>query len=410
MITKTAYHADTMTQAGLINSNLQLPLPDDNALKISNELRERIVTGINKRGGKLGFDHYMRYCLYEPGLGYYSSGARKIGPDGDFITAPEISPVFSKCLANQCAEILDGIGSGCILELGAGTGKMAVDMLAELERQRVLPEQYFILEISADLKRRQQQLLKDALPCMLERVTWLDSIPEQPFTGIILANEVLDALPVKRFKKKHNRFYELKVKYDQDSFQWTAGKADRDLQSRIGDIEAGLASPIPNGYTSELNTELHSWLNGISAPLNQGIMLLIDYGYHQADYYHPEHSDGTLLCHYRHHVHADPFFFPGLQDITVSVNFTALAECADSLNLAIAGYTTQTCFLIACGLDKYIADINALDIKAQVGLSQQVRKLTMPEQMGERFKVMALSKNYNKALTGFSFTDCRSSL
>jgi len=396
-----------MTQSKLLKTESILPVPDQDALIQSEKLIERIKQALRKQGGVISFDEYMNMVLYEPGLGYYSAGSRKFGSEGDFVTAPELSPIFSQCLANQCAEILNELGSGTILELGAGTGAMARDILLELEKQNSLPDNYLILEVSADLKQRQQDELKETIPHLLERVVWLDALPKEGISGVILANEVLDALPVKRFKKLATGFKEMKVGLGVDQFVWVESDAEDKLLNSLKRIEDDLSTSFPENYISEINTQLEQWLNGLEEVLNKGVMLFIDYGYSAAEYYHPERMDGSLLCHYRHRVHADPFYYPGLQDITSSANFTAIAECADSIGLHVSGYTNQTYFLFGCGLEDLLADMNQLEIKAQTKIAQQVRVLTMPEEMGERFKVMALTKDYDNVLKGFALMDQR---
>jgi len=392
------------------NIDSTLPVPEREALLQSEKLISHIKDLIKQQGGMIGFDQYMSNALYEPGLGYYSAGSCKFGAEGDFVTAPEISPLFAQCLAYQCAQVLNELDSGAILELGAGTGKMASDLLLELEKLGLLPESYFILEVSADLKQRQQQLLNETIPHLVEKVVWLDALPDKPFTGLILANEILDALAVRRFKKMSASFKELKVGLNNDAFIWVEDDVDAELEKALVQLEGELPAPLAEGYISEINTDIKKWLSGLESVLEQGVILFIDYGYSNAEYYHAERTDGSLLCHYRHRVHADPFFYPGLQDITASVNFTAVAESADSLGLHVNGYTNQAYFLFGCGLENLFANIDSLDIKSQTEIAQQVRKLTLPEEMGERFKVMALTKNYEQPLTGFSMLDLRNRL
>ncbi len=396
-----------MTQSKLRKTESILPVPDQDALNQSEKLIECIKAALYEQGGTISFDEYMRLALYEPGLGYYSAGSRKFGSKGDFVTAPELSPIFSQCLAHQCVQILNDLGTGTILELGAGTGSMARDILLELEKQNSLPDKYLILEVSADLKQRQQENLTETIPHLLERVVWLDTLPEEGISGVILANEVLDALPVKRFKKSATGFKEMKVGLGDNQFIWVESDAEEELINSLHRLEEGQPALFPENYISEINTPLEQWLKGLDSVLNKGVMLFIDYGYSAAEYYHPERMDGSLLCHYRHRVHTDPFYYPGLQDITSSVNFTAAAESADAIGLHVSGYTNQTYFLFGCGLEELLADMNQLDIKAQTKIAQQVRILTMPEEMGERFKVMALTKEYDHVLRGFALMDQR---
>lgn len=396
-----------MTQSKPLNIDNILPVPEQDGLLQSEKLVSHIKGLIKEQGGMIGFDQYMSTVLYEPGLGYYSAGSRKFGAEGDFVTAPEISPLFSQCLAYQCAQVLNELGAADILELGAGTGAMARDLLLELEKLGLLPESYFILEVSADLKQRQQELLNKAIPHLIDRIIWLDSLLEKPFSGLILANEILDALAVRRFKKTSGVFKELKVGLNNDGFIWVEDEADTELGKALSQLDGELPEALADNYVSEINTDLQKWLSGLESVLQRGVMLFIDYGYSTQEYYHPDRTDGSLLCHYRHRVHADPFFYPGLQDITTSVNFTVVAECADSLGLHVNGYTTQAYFLFGCGLENLFPDVGTLDIKSQTEIAQQVRKLTLPEEMGERFKVIALTKDYEQSLIGFSVMDQR---
>jgi SAM-dependent MidA family methyltransferase len=399
-----------MTQSKRLKTESALPEPDRDALQQSEKLFACISDVIQEQKGVIGFDQYMNMVLYEAGLGYYSAGSRKFGAEGDFVTAPELSSLFSQCLAHQCAEILGKLGSGIILELGAGTGTMAGALLLELEKNNSLPEKYYILEVSADLKQRQQEYLRQTLPHFIEQIIWLDAIPEVALTGVILANEVLDALPAQRFKKTVDGFKELKVGVSDNEFIWVEDSADKKLVKTLEQLECSLPTPFPEGFISEINTQLNEWLSALEVTLERGVILFIDYGYSAAEYYHPERVDGSLLCHYRHRVHADPFFYPGLQDITCSVNFTAVAECAHALGLHVSGYTNQTYFLFACGLEQLLSGMHEHDIKTQTKIAQQVRTLTMPEEMGERFKVLALTKKYTNALRGFSLMDQRARL
>ncbi len=396
-----------MTQSNPLNIDPALPVPEQDALLQSKRLVARIKDLIKEQGGMIGFEQYMSTVLYEPGLGYYSAGSLKFGAAGDFVTAPEISSLFSQCLAHQCGQVLDELGLGSILELGAGTGVMARDLLLELEKIDLLPESYFILEVSADLKQRQQELLNQSIPHLMERVIWLDSLPEKQFSGLILANEILDALAVRRFKKTSGSFKEIKIGLNIDEFIWIEDDADTELKNELAQLENKLPELFPENYISEINMDLAKWISGLEKVLQRGVMLFIDYGYSTPDYYHPDRTDGSLLCHYRHRVHSDPFFYPGLQDITASVNFTAVAECADAIDLHVSGYTNQAYFLFGCGLENLLADMTTLGIKSQTETAQQVRKLTMPEEMGERFKIIALTKDYDQTLIGFSIMDQR---
>ncbi len=331
----------------------------------------------------------MEMALYEQGLGYYVAGSRKIGKSGDFITAPEISPLFSQCLANKCLDVLSK-SQGDILELGAGSGMMAVDLMLELELESSLPKHYYILDLSPELKLRQQQTIKKRAPHLLPYFTWLDKLPTS-FKGVIIGNEVLDAMPVELFTIQKENIYQHQVVWKNDQLTEQLNPAPKQLSKAVNNLNIE-SSDSP--YTSEINLNLDGWLEALSQCLTQGIIILIDYGYTASEYYHPDRRKGTLICHYQHHVNESPLFHPGLQDITANVNFTAVAESADRAKLQVLAYTTQAAFLASNQLEKFF--MRALDKmpKNQYKLAQQVRMLSLPSEMGERFKVITLGKGY----------------
>ena len=376
-------------------------VPDEAALAHSEQLQSLIRKEI-KQSGVMPFDRFMELALYAPGLGYYTAGSQKFGEAGDFVTAPEISSLFSQCLANQCAQVLSETG-GSLLEFGAGSGIMAAHVLKQLEQLKCLPEHYYILDLSPDLKSRQQQTINKLAPHLYERVIWLDRLPDK-FTGVMLGNEVLDAMPVSLFRKQDGQVLEQCVDDIDGQLQpvWrtapeTLLKAVRRLEQRYGDFE--------DGYTTEINLRLQGWLQTLSASLQQGAIVLIDYGYSGNEYYHPDRSMGTLICHYRHRAHDDPFKLIGLQDITANVDFTAVHQSAGDAGLQLAGYTTQANFLMATGLESLLAAYSPEDSETFLRITQGVKVLMMPTQMGERFKVIGLSKNFDRPLQGFSVRD-----
>ena len=391
-----------MRQSKPSDINLSLPIPDSEAKFHSQKLSKYIKQIIDEKGGSIGFDEYMNLALYQPNLGYYNSSTQKFGTEGDFVTAPQISTIFSKCLASQCTQILEDFKNPIILEIGAGTGIMAKDLLLDLEKHNSLPEKYLILEISEDLKSRQQNLLKQSIPQYIDNIVWLDSLPKKKFNGLIIANEVLDALPVKRFKKESNLFKEVKVTSINNNFHWVDTLVCDELKIFLENIERKLSKTFVEDYCSEINIGLKIWLDSLQSVMNKGVILLVDYGYSMSDYYHPSKFDGNLLCHYRHYAHNDPFFYPGLQDITASVDFTSVAEYAEEIGLNLNGYTNQTYFLFSCGLENLVPNMDLLDMRLQTEVSQELRTLIMPDEMGERFKFMALTKEYNRDLLGFS--------
>ena len=392
---------------------LELPelTPDEAAH--SERLTACIAAAIGRADGWLSFAEFMRMALYEPGLGYYSAGARKFGAAGDFVTAPEVAPVFSRCLAVQCAEVLRDLGADAgVLELGAGSGAMACDLLLELERRHALPSRYSILDVSADLRERQRAALAAAAPHLLERVRWLDGLPAEPFDGLIVANEVLDALVVERFVVRGGRVMALGVTHDAASgrLRLVERPAPSKLEHAVQGLEAELGRAFPDGYASEINLGLGDWLAAVAATVRRGVLIFVDYGLPRREYYAAERSRGTLLCHFRHRFHEDALARVGLQDITAWVDFTAIAEAADGAGLDVAGYTTQAHFLIGCGLEEFVAHVADLDLVERVNLSRQAMVLTLPGEMGERFKVIALAKDYDAAPRGFRVRDLRHTL
>ncbi len=387
-----------------------LPVPDVDAIEHSRQL-ETLIKNEIKSLKSIPFSRFMELALYTPGLGYYSAGSNKIGQFGDFTTAPEISPLFSRCIAKQCAQVLPLLEKKNILEFGAGTGKMATDILLELAQINNLPDNYFILETSADLRQRQQATVKKHANHLFELVKWLDQPPSNSYEGIILANELLDAMPVHLFQAQKNAATELHVTLANDQFTLNKGDTDNAfLKNQISRITKNL----PDTYVSEINLAANAWIRSAQNFMKKGLILIIDYGYPEHEYYHPQRTSGTLMCHYRHHAHSNPFILIGLQDITAHINFTALAECADDAGLNVSGYTTQAFFLIGCGLETMTQALSGDDLKQQIELSQQIQKLTLPTEMGERFKALALTKQLPKELErdliGFKQTDQRARL
>ena len=380
----------------------RLPEPGEDASAHSRALLETIRRELEQRGGRMPFDRYMELALYAPGLGYYTAGARKFGAAGDFVTAPEVSPLFGCCLARQAQQVLQALGGGDLLEFGAGTGRLAVDILAELERLDCLPERYRIVDLSPDLRARQRATLAAELPHLLDRVVWMDGFPESGFRGVVVANELLDAMPVHRFRIAGAEIREQFVEWSDGHLAgvWDSIQSPG-LEAAVARL--GLRSPEP--YESEINLRAVPWLQELSEVLMAGAVLLIDYGYPRSEYYHPQRTAGTLMCHYRHRAHADPLLYPGLQDITAHVDFTALAEAGQAAGLALGGFTTQTHFLLACGLDRMVADSDPNDVQAHLTLVQGVKRLTLPSEMGERFKVLALSRGLDAPLLGFAGRD-----
>lgn len=379
----------------------ELPPPPADALALSDRLEARIRDAIAAAGGSIGFDAYMQMALYEPQLGYYVNGLRKFGRGGDFTTAPERSPLFARALARQVAQVLRAVPGGEVLEFGPGSGALAAELLAELDTLGCAPARYAMLELSADLKQRQRAAIAARVPDLVERVVWLTRLPDA-VNGVVIANEVLDAMPVRRFCVLESGLAEQYVAADADGLALVQGPPqDGRLAARV----AGLDLPI--GYTSEINFTAESWARSMCERLRAGLLLLIDYGYPRAEYYHPQRVTGTLRCHYRQQAHDNVLRWPGLQDITAHVDFTAIAEAAHAAGAAVAGFTGQAQFLINCGLPRLL---EAVDPAAPdyLDLALQARQLLLPQAMGEAFKVLGLTRGLaDFAPLGFTQGDRR---
>lgn len=380
-----------------------LPSPTAEEQAHHDKLVQRLREEMAAAGGEIPFDRFMELALYAPGLGYYVAGTRKFGEHGDFITAPELGPLFARCLARPCQSLLAVLGGGDILEVGAGSGALAADLLLELESLGQLPERYLVLELGAELRARQQETIRQRAPHLAGRVHWLDDLPGD-FRGLVLANEVLDAMPVTRFRVTESGVNELGVGWENGGFAWREKPAGAALRERIKTLR------LPAGYTSEINLRAEAWVRRAAESLKQGAMLLIDYGFPRAEFYHPQRAQGTLMCHYRHQAHDDPLRLAGLQDITAHVDFTAIAEAGVDAGLELLGYTSQAAFLLGCGLEQIMAASDPDAVRTHLALTQQVKKLTLPHEMGELFKVLALGRGVREPLPGFTLQDRRGRL
>jgi SAM-dependent MidA family methyltransferase len=416
-----------------------LPVPSPEAQAHSTKLVALIAAEIQSNGGWLPFSRYMELALYAPGLGYYTAGARKFGAAGDFITAPELSSLFGRTLARQLAEIM-AHSSPHILELGAGSGKLALDILSELEVMGALPERYAILEVSADLRQRQQQLIAERLPHLADRVHWLDALPDA-ISGAVIGNEVLDALPVHLVhwqtadslpspaggrgaggeglcdcEPTPNKSLSPTLSRQQEREQVLLERGVAlDASGQLCWQERPITDPallaaaqriqVPDDYLSELPLAANGLITSLGQRLQQGALLFIDYGFGAREFYHPQRDRGTLMCHYRHYAHDDALFLPGLQDITAHVDFTAVAETGVDAGLEFLGYTTQAFFLINCGITDLLNEVSPDDVRAYAPLSGQLQKLTSPAEMGELFKVIALGRALETPLQGFGRGD-----
>lgn len=363
-------------------------IPGADAQAHSQVLQAEIARVIAAQGGWMDFAHYMALALYAPGLGYYSAGAAKLGAAGDFVTAPEMTPLFALTLAGPVAETLSHIKDGDILEMGAGSGRLAHDLLLALHELKTLPRHYRILEVSPELRARQEQTFS-TLPAELAAcITWCDRWPED-INGVVLANEVLDAFPAHRVGWRQDHWVELGVAMENDAFAW----CERPLQNpRLMDALAKIfTTPMAaDHYDTEINLSAGDLMVNLAASLKAGCAIFIDYGFPEREYYHPQRNEGTLMCHIRHHAHGDPFVYPGLQDITTHVDFTAVARVAQQQGLMVQNYATQAAWLIDAGITDHLVNLSAQNTRQHFATTSAVQKLLSPAEMGELFKVLVL--------------------
>ena len=374
--------------------SLPLPAPDPAATRHSARLLDRIAADIRGAGGWISFARYMDLALHAPGLGYYASGARKFGASGDFITAPELSPLFGQALAEQVAQLMSLCG-GQIIEVGPGSGALAVELLLELERRGALPERYGLLELSGELRARQQATLTARCPHLAGRATWLEHLPGR-YSGLVIANEVLDAMPVHRLAWYDDEIMDRGIALDDHgALCWEERPATGAL------LAAARALSVEPPYRSEIGLAARAWVGSWGQILERGALLLIDYGFPAREFYHPQRGTGTLMCHYRHHAHDDPLFLPGLNDITAHIDFTAVAEAGTSRGLELCGYTSQAQFLLNCGLTDILGRTSPEEAAVYCRLAAGVQRLISPAEMGELFKVIAVGRGIDEPLVGF---------
>jgi SAM-dependent MidA family methyltransferase len=375
-----------------------LPEPSAEARRISESLQSLIRAEIGSAGGWLSFARFMELALYAPGLGYYSAGSAKLGHAGDFVTAPELSPLFARCLSRQIAQLVD-TGVRDVLELGAGSGALASGLLRALAALDRVPDRYYILDVSADLKARQQERLASEIPALLDRVEWLDALPAS-IRATVVANEVLDAIPVHIVRTRGGMIDELGVAAANGAFTRRYRPAEGAL------LKAAQALQLPpDDYETEVSLAAPALVRSLGRALERGVLIFIDYGFPAREFYHPQRARGTLMCHYRHHAHTDPLVLVGLQDITAHVDFTAIASAGAAEGLHVPGYTTQAQFLVNLGITELLSETPAENTRAYVPLAGQAQKLLMPSEMGELFKVLALGRGISEPLVGFARGD-----
>ncbi|WP_154224209.1 class I SAM-dependent methyltransferase [Marinicella rhabdoformis] len=364
------------------------------AQQISNTLQHKITQEINNKGS-ISFARFMEMALYHPGLGYYSAGLKKFGKEGDFITSPELGSLFAQSHAQLFQPVLEKHDDAVIFELGAGMGSFCHDLLLALDKLDQLPQAYWILEVSADLKHQQQQKIAQLPNHLADKVMWLDGLPEQPFNGVIFGNEVLDALPVEVFRYQNNEYHRLMLKNDNDLLSESWQPFSSELAQQLNDKKLNL----PNGYRSEFIPNLNQWLTSVTTQLQSGLIWWVDYGYGAPAYYHPQRNEGTLVCHQRHEANFNPYQSVGLQDITAFVDFTHVAECLSNLDCEVKGFGTQADVLMAAGIDKLLQPEG--DFVDYYQLASEMKQLMLPTEMGEKFKVLAATKNHKGDISGF---------
>jgi len=378
---------------------LTLPEPDADSALHSQRCREYIVDCIAAAGGSISFAEFMQHALYAPGLGYYAAGNTKFGPGGDFVTAPEVSPLFAAVVARQAAPVIAAIAGAEVFEFGAGSGVLAVQVLRKLAELEAVPARYSILEVSPELAERQQRYIEAHVPELADRVQWVADRPAG-FRGVVLANEVLDALPVERFVRRRDGVGQCTVSLDGERFVWSERAAPPALLAEVERLEDALGSPLADGYCSEVSPAARHWVAELGVMLDEGLALLFDYGLPRHEYYAPERADGWLRCHFRHHAHNDPLILPGIQDLTTWVDFSAAADAARESGLEVAGFSAQAQFLLGGGL---IDELGA--IGEQPALSREVKLLTLPGEMGEHFKCLGLTAGDVLPPAGFAMGD-----
>ena len=386
------------------DEGVALPIPDTASAEHSEHCAGYIRERIRDAGGSISFAEFMHYALYAPRLGYYSAGNRKFGARGDFVTAPEISGLFTRILGRQCAAVLQHLGNGSVLEFGAGSGRLAVDLLTVLARLGTPPREYRILEVSADLRERQHRLLREELGDRADCVVWLDRMPDS-HRGVIIANEVLDALPVERFLKRDQRVLQLRVADEDGEFVFVDEAAPPMLIDAVDSIEEYVGTSLPDRYVSEVSLALPGFIADLAGALTQGVAFLFDYGAGRREYYSADRGEGWLRCHFRHRVHSDPLILAGIQDLSAWVDFTAVAAAAVKNGLDVTGYVSQAQFLISGGLDEELAGIAEMELESRIELAGEVKLLTLPGEMGENVKCIGLARGDVPRIAAFVSAD-----
>ncbi|MGR8949088.1 MAG: class I SAM-dependent methyltransferase [Gammaproteobacteria bacterium] len=393
-------------------SEQNLPQPDEDTARHCELVEATLKESIAAAGGAIRFDEYMRFALYEPGLGYYVAGTEKFGREGDFITAPELGPLFGSAVAEQCSQVLSDFDAPEIFEFGGGSGAMAASVLSAMQARGELPARYTIIELSPELRRRQAQYIEQSVPELRESVHWMQAPPDKPFQGCIIANEILDALPVRCFQNTGGEIRELWVHVNgSNQLAWEKRPIDEAMMDYLKSDPAYALCLQESGYRFEICSVMPAWVASLDKILEAGAALLIDYGSGRRERFGPAYADGSLRCFLQHRINDQPLIYPGGQDITASVDFTSAAEAAVAANMQVAGFVEQAHFLTSCGILQKVTEFQAgADERTVLKLNEQLKTLLLPTKMGTRFKVMALTKNYDRKLLGFTARDDRRSL
>lgn len=379
----------------------ELPPPDGDALEHSGRVIAFVRAEIERAGGWTAFADYMQAVLYAPGLGYYAAGARKFGASGDFVTAPELTPLFGQALASSLAPVVRSVADAEVIELGPGTGRLAADVLQALAARDSLPQRYCLLEVSPDLRERQRALLETEVPELMPRIAWLDRVPAR-WRGVVLANEVLDAVPPHVIVRSGSSWFERGVALATDG---TLVLADRPLDSGSLRSLAQRRFPVSGDYASEINLAAEALVMSLARHCERGALYIVDYGYPASEYYHPERAQGTVMVHYRHRSLTDPLFHPGLADVTSHVDFSAIAHAGVAGGMSVAGYSTQAAFLVEAGIAAALARVGDPRSPGYIRAAAAIQTLVSPAEMGERFKVLAMVRELPAEIDGFTRHD-----
>ena len=372
-----------------------LPVPNHDEKNISDLALNEIKQKIKSNDGKISFSKFMHHALYAPDLGYYSGKSEKFGKSGDFITAAEESGILGRIIAKQCSIILNEMPDASIIEYGPGSGALAVSILKQLLQMNLKPRAYYLVDVSEDLIERQKNRILTELPEIYDSVVWISEIPEG-FSGIVIGNEVIDSMPFERFLISDKRILQFFVAIEDEELVYELESANFEIKKYVKQIESKIGKYLCDGFISEISFKGRDWINEISLKLNQGMVILLDYGTSRSEYYSDDNNKGWMHCHFKHHKHFEPLIYPGIQDITTWVDFSLISETAKANGMMIDAYLTQAQFIINNGIEDEFLGFESMDIKKQMELTRQIKLLTLPDKMGSNFKCLVMTKNFLK--------------